>query len=221
MRRIREILRLCMELKLGQSKVAESLGISSSTVNRMMIKAEAAGLTWPLPADLDDIALEQLLYPPQPGRFKKRPEPDWIYIHNQLKQKGVTLSLLWQEYKEQHPDGFQLSHFCDLYRDWRKQLNPSMRQTHYAGQKAFSDFAGAKFRIIDRETGEVAFVSLFVSALGASNYTILKRCYHSIGSTNHATSLAHPGERKTDSYLASWCTSDTGANESESTSTTT
>jgi transposase len=171
MRRIREILRLCWELKLGQPKVAECLGISSSTVNRLVLRAQAAGLSWPLPSDLDDTALERLLYPPVSGRPQARPEPDWQYVHEQLKQKGVTLVLLWQEYKEQHPDGYQLSQFCDRYRTWRANLNISMRQTHRAGEKAFSDFAGAKFRVIDQETGEVQYAYLFVSTLGASNYT--------------------------------------------------
>jgi transposase len=79
--------------------------------------------------------------------------------------------LLWQEYKEQHPDGYQQTQFYQRYRDWRAQLNISMRQTHRAGEKAFSDFAGAKFKVIDRPTGEVQYAYLFVSALGASNYT--------------------------------------------------
>lgn len=170
MRRIREILRLCWELKLSQPKVAESLKISSSTVNRLVVRAEAAGLSWPLPPDMDDTTLENLLYPPaQPTR--KRPEPNWTYIHEQLKRKGVTLVLLWQEYKEAHPDGYQLSQFCDLYRAWRAKLNVSMRQIHRAGEKAFSDFAGARFKIIEPATGEVKYGYLFVCTLGASSFT--------------------------------------------------
>ena len=171
MRRIREILRLCMELGLGQAKVADSLGISSSTVHRLLLRAKAAKLSWPLPHDLDDTALEQMLYPPVAGRPQTRPEPNWQYVHAQLKQKGVTLVLLWQEYKEEHPDGYQLSQFCDRYRVWRAQLNVTMRQNHRAGEKTFSDFAGVKFRVIDNETGEVKFAHMFVSTLGASNFT--------------------------------------------------
>ena len=171
MRRIREILRLCWELKLGQTKIAESLGISSSTVNRLVLRAVAAGLSWPLPAELDDTALERLLYPLRLDRPQARPQPDWNHVHAQLKLKGVTLSLLWQEYKEEHPDGYQISQFCDLYREWRSRLNITMRQTHQAGQKVFSDFAGAKFKVIDSVTGEVRFANLFVSTLGASNFT--------------------------------------------------
>ena len=171
MRRIRDILRMCWELKIGQTKVAQSLGISSSTVNRLLHTAVAAGLSWPLPADMDDTTLERLLYPPQEARPQKRPEPDWQYVHEQLKLKGVTLILLWQEYKEQQPDGYQISQFCERYRQWRAQLNISMRQKHLAGDKAFSDFAGAKFRVIHRPTGEVQYAHLFVCALGASNYT--------------------------------------------------
>lgn len=171
MRRIREILRLCWELKLGQSRVSEIVGVSSSTVNRLVMRANVVGLSWPLPTDLDDTALERLLYPPPEDRPKVRAEPNWPHVHSQLKQKGVTLTLLWQEYKEQNPNGYQISQFCDLYRSWRDKLNISMRQTHRAGEKVFSDFAGAKFRICDPKTGEVSFAYLFVSTLGASNFT--------------------------------------------------
>jgi len=137
----------------------------------MLHTAVAAGLSWPLPTEIDDTTLERLLYPPPEARPQKRPEPDWQYIHEQLKLKGVTLILLWQEYKEQNPDGYQLSQFCERYRQWRAQLNITMRQTHRAGDKAFSDFAGAKFKVIDQATGEVQYAHLFVCALGASNYT--------------------------------------------------
>lgn len=171
MRRIREILRLCWDLKLSQPNIADSLGISSSTVNRLVLRATAAGLSWPLPADLDDTALEQLLYPAPQSKHHARPQPDCAYIHEQLKSKGVTLNLLWTEYKEAHPDGYQLSQFCDIYRAWRSKLNVSMRQTHRAGEKAFSDFAGSMFRIVDPETGETSNASLFVCTLGASNFT--------------------------------------------------
>jgi transposase len=171
MRRIRDILRFCWELKLGQTKVAESHGISSSTVNRLIHRARAAGLSWPLPSDLDDTALERLLYLPPDTQLRSRPEPDWQYVYEQLKLKGVTIALLWQEYKEEHPDGYQMSQFYDRYRKWCAQLNITMRQKHGAGEKAFSDFAGAKFKVIDRITGEVEYGHLFVCALGASSFT--------------------------------------------------
>lgn len=169
MRRIREILRLCLELGLSQPKIAESMRISSSTVNRLVLRAKAAKLSWPLPDELDDATLEKLLYPPTRGRSQLRPEPDWNHVHEQLKLKGVTLSLLWQEYKEQHPDGFQMSQFFDRYRDWRAKLNISIRQAHRAGQKTFSDFAGAKFQVTDKETGVGTHAYLFVSVLGATD----------------------------------------------------
>jgi hypothetical protein len=101
MRRIRDILRMCWELKLGQTRVAESLGISSSTVNRLIHSALAAVLSWPLPPEMDDTTLEHLLYPSPEERPSTHPEPDWQYTHDQLKSKGATVVLLWQEYKEQ------------------------------------------------------------------------------------------------------------------------
>lgn len=171
MKTIREILRLCWELNLSFGDVARALSVSSSTVHRHVRTAQAAGLTWPLPADLDDTDLERLLFPPVESGRKQRPEPDWSHLHNELRRKGVTLSLLWHEYKEQHPDGYQITQFCERYRRWRERLSVTMRQHHRAGEKAFSDFAGAKFRVINRETGEVTFAHLFVSCLGASNYT--------------------------------------------------
>lgn len=172
MKRIREILRLCWVNGLSHSSVATAVGISSSTVHRYVAAAKAAGLTWDLVQDFSDTDLERLLFPSPKERPSKRAEPDWNYIHNELKRKGVTLILLWQEYKEEHPvDGYQLSQFCDNYRRWREQLHVSMRQNHRAGEKVFSDFAGAKLRVIDAATGVVREVSLFVSALGASNYT--------------------------------------------------
>jgi transposase len=171
MRRIREILRLYLDCKLSHRQIAQSVGVSRSTVAEYLARASGAGLPWPLPHDLDDAALEKMLYPPPLQPPARRPEPDWNYVNSELKRKGVTLLLLWQEYKEQHPEGYQYSQFCDRYRQWRNSVNVTMRLPHHAGEKTFSDFAGAKLKVIDQETGEVRFAHLFVTALGASSYT--------------------------------------------------
>ena len=171
MRRIREVLRLVLDCKLSNRKAGVSLGIGRSTVDEYVRRAAAARLVWPLPPDLDDTALEALLFPPAPLPSNvARPEPDFVWLHDQLKQPGVNLSLLWHEYRERHPDGYQYSAFCAHYRRWQAMHNLSMRQVHRAGDKTFSDFAGTKIPVVDPATGEVAYAHLFVTALGASGF---------------------------------------------------
>jgi transposase len=170
MRRIREVLRLVLDCKLSNRKTGESLGIGRSTVDEYVRRAAAAGLTWPLPPELDDAALESQLFPPAAPSSVQRPEPDFVWIHEQLKQPGVNLSLLWHEYREKHPDGYQYSAFCAHYRRWLAQHTVSMRQVHRAGEKTFSDFAGTKIPVINPATGEVQYAHLFVTALGASGF---------------------------------------------------
>jgi len=171
MRQIKDILRLHFESKFSQAMIARSCGVSRPTVADYIARARTANLSWPLPADLDDRAIEELLFPPLPSKSVKRAAPDCEYIHEQLRIKGVTLSLLWEEYKREHPDGYQSSQFCEIYRRWAKLLDVAMRQDHRAGEKLFSDFAGKTIPYVDVETGEVLQAHLFVSALGASNYT--------------------------------------------------
>ncbi len=176
MRMIREILRLHYSCGLGKKMISRSLGCSRQCASNYINKAHAAGLTWPLPPELDDDdRLEKFLYPKSAGSaeapLSSRPQPDCNYIHQELKKKGVTLTLLWEEYKSDHPNGYQITQFCDIYRQWRKTVNLVMRQEHKAGQKAFSDFAGTTLGITDEMTGEVLPAHLFVCALGASSYT--------------------------------------------------
>jgi len=178
MRMIREILRLHYTCGFGKKKISRSLGCSRQSVSNYIKRAREAGLTWPLPTELDDEdRLEKFLYPKGAeiigvGRpVSNKPQPDCNYIHQELKKKGVTLNLLWEEYKSDHPDGYQLSHFRGIYRQWRKTVNLSMRQNHKAGEKAFSDFAGGTLNITNEMTGEVTAAHMFVCALGASSYT--------------------------------------------------
>jgi transposase len=142
------------------------------TVGDYLRRAEAAGLTWPLPPDLDEATLEARLFPPQEQVPRNlRPLPVWPEIHQELQRKGVTLYLLWQEYKARHPDGFQYTVFTDRYRQWREQLDVVMRQCHRAGEKLFVDYAGPTVPIVDRTTGEIQSAQIFVAVLGASSYT--------------------------------------------------
>ena len=172
MRKIREVLRLCWGQGLSKRRVAQSCGISRPAVDEYLRRAAAAGLGWPLPGELDDGALERLLFPATPPRpAVARAVPDWATIHRELKRKGVTLFLLWQEYRERHPDGYQYSWFCERYRAWCGRLDVVMRQDHRAGEKLFVDYAGQTVPVVDRTTGELRQAEIFVAVLGASNYT--------------------------------------------------
>ena len=177
MRKIREVLRLIHEFGLPQRKVARSCSIGRSTVRDYVSRAAAAGLRWPLPEGLDDAALEKLLFPSPPPPGLERPIPDWSEIHTELRHKGVTLSLLWQEYKAVNPEGYQYSQFCELYRRWRGLLGVWMRQDHRAGEKLFVDYAGQTVEVINADTGEVKEAQIFVAVLGASSYTFAEAAW--------------------------------------------
>jgi len=172
MRKIRQVLRLAWEVGLRQRQIARSLSISPTTVGEYLRRASAGGLSWPLAGELDDAQLEALLFPSLPKEIAdKRPLPDWAEVHQELKRKGVTLLLLWQEYKAAHPEGLQYSQFCDRYRDFAGKLDLVMRQHHRSGEKLFVDYAGQRVAVVERATGEVREAQIFVAILGASNYT--------------------------------------------------
>jgi transposase len=172
MRKIREILRLKWGCGLSARQIARSLKIARSTVAEYVRRAEEAGLSWPLPEELDETAIERLLFPPQPFiPAYERPYPDWVNIHKELRHKGVTLFLLWQEYKAIYPEGFQYSRFCELYRLWTGKLALSMRQEHKAGEKMFVDYCGQTVPVVDKISGKSRQAQIFVAVLGASNYT--------------------------------------------------
>ena len=170
MRKIKEILRL-RSLGLGARQIARSISSSHSTVLDLFHRADAAGVSWPLAEELDETELEKKLYPGNTGRPRTRPEPDWEWVHRELSRKGVTLQLLWLEYKRNRPDGYQYSRFCERYRQWQKKLDVVLRQNHRAGERMYVDFAGQTVPVTDPETGEVFKAHIFVAVLGASNYT--------------------------------------------------
>jgi transposase len=171
MRMIKEVLRLHHSCGLSNKQISASLRCSRGAVAEYLHRAEAAGLSWPLPEELDDLQIEQRLFAPS-RKYRGKALPDFNYVHTELKKKGVTLIQLWSEYREEHPDGYGLSQFCDLYGQFRKNLSLVMRIEHKAGEKAFSDFAGKKIPIvIDSQTGEAREAHLFVCTLGASSFT--------------------------------------------------
>ena len=172
MRKIKEVLRLKWDQKLTNRQIAKSCSISHTTVREYHLRAELAGLSWPLDPKLDDTAIEHLLFPRcrKPGP-NKRQMPDMKYLYQELKRKSVTLQLLWYEYKQSNPEGYQYSQFCNRYRQWAKKLDVTLRQEHRAGEKMFVDYAGQTVPIIDPCTGEIRKAHIFIAVLGASSYT--------------------------------------------------
>lgn len=115
MRHIREVLRLHYSLGMAQRAVARSLGLAQGTVSKYLNRTRRAGLTWPLPPELDDDdRLENRLYPPPSDRpSDERPQPDWALVHRELRRPNVTLMLLWEEYCDANSECFSYSWFCE------------------------------------------------------------------------------------------------------------
>ena len=172
MRKIRQVLRLAWEAGLGHRQIGLSLSMSPTTVGEYVRRAKSAGLSWPVPVDWDDGRLEACLYPyPPAAADAEQPLPDWAEVYREYRRKGVTLQLLWEEYKEVHPEGIQYSQFCDRYRTWVGKLDLVMRQNHRAGEKLFVDYAGQTVPVVEPATGEMREAQIFVASLGASHYT--------------------------------------------------
>jgi transposase len=173
MRQVREILRLTFSSRMSGREIARRLGIAASTVRETVKRFQAAGLTWPPAEDVTEDLLEAKLYGTAGTKRGRRrvAEPDWAAIHRELKRKHVTLSILWDEYIERHPNGYRYSRFCELYRGWEGRLSVTMRQSHAGGDKLFVDYAGDGVPVVDRLTGEIRNAQIFVAVMGASNFT--------------------------------------------------
>ena len=172
MRKITEVLRLKWDQHLSNRQIAQSCSLSHSTVREYLLRAQQAGLSWPLSADLDETALERLLFSTTTGSSSDhRKMPAMYDLYQELHKKRVTLQLLWQEYKEVNPDGYQYSQFCLRYRQWVQKLDVCLRQEYRAGEKLFVDYAGQTIPIQDPFTGKIQNAYLFVATLGSSNYT--------------------------------------------------
>lgn len=174
MRTVREIIRLHFDHGFSQRAIARSCGISPTTAGEHLALARSKGLDWAKASEMDDAALRQLLFPEPSAPLSRKPLPEFEHLHKELKRKGVTLQLLWEEYRAVHPDGYGRTQFFDLYRAHAKTLSPVMRFTHKAGDKLFVDFSGDRPSYVNRETGEIIEAELFVGVLGASDYTFAK-----------------------------------------------
>ena len=173
MRKIKDILRLRHEAGLPYRGIGNALNIGYGTVVDYLNRAEQAGLGWPIPETLHERDLGRLLFPTQAATGQRRfAEPDFPAVCQELKRKGVTKLLLWQEYRQQHPDdGYSYAQFCHRYRVWLGCQQRSMRQAHRAGEKLFVDYCGPTLPIVNPDTGEYRQAQVFVAVLGASNYT--------------------------------------------------
>ena len=170
-RKIREILRLSWECGLSQRQVAGCCGAGKTTVVDCLARARRTGLDWRAATVLSDEELEGRLYPPaEVMAASERPLVDWAEVHTELKRKGVTLSLLWEEYRHQQPRGYRYSRYCQLYGQWRGRSDLSMRQLHRAGEKLFVDYSGSTVPVSEASTGQVREAQVFVAVWGASNY---------------------------------------------------
>lgn len=169
--KLREILRLRYENGLSVRAIGFSCNIGRQTVANYVTLSKISGINWEVDKNLNDTELEAKLYKNKVNIGGDRAIPDYEYINTELKRPGVTLQLLWCEYKQQDPNGYQYEMFCLLYRIWKKRQNVCMRQNHKAGEKLFIDYAGDKIQIINPATGEGIPTELFVAVWGASNYT--------------------------------------------------
>jgi transposase len=172
-RKIKEILRLKHETQLSNRAIAGACKVSNSTVGEYLRRAKVAGISWPL-GEIGEEELYGKLFPEKALAYpdRKRPMPNWQEVNQEKKRKGITLKLLWQEYKERNPDGYQYSQFCEHYRRWKQsQKDPSMRIEHKGGERMQVDYAGLTIPVINAETGEIIKASVFVAILPASNYT--------------------------------------------------
>jgi len=168
MRKIKEVFRL-NHAGISNRAIAKACSIGKESVREYLLRAAEAGLSWPLPAELTDDALESMLFPCVIKVGKRRSCPDWVLIHKDLRKKGVTRKLLWVEHKDEDVDFYSYSQFCELYKRWSGKLTPMMRLNHKAGEKLFVDYAGLTMAYTNSLTGEEKKAYVFVATLGASS----------------------------------------------------
>ena len=170
MKHIRKIIELKELTDLSVRAIRNALNLPRSTVNDYLTAYKASDLTLELIQSLNDDQIYTALFGDK-TKGSARPLPDFAKMNTELKKKHVTRSLLWEEYREQHPDGLGYSQFCEHYRLWSNKVSVSMRQVHKAGEKLFVDYSGLTMEVIDPKTGEISKAEVFVAALGASGYS--------------------------------------------------
>lgn len=167
MRKIKDVLRLKFDAQLSHQQIATALGLSKGVITKYVGLATAAGLDWAAIQDIEEVILEQRLFIARECP-RDHAQPDYANLHRELQRKGVTLTLLWEEYRAEFAERhtYSYSQFCENYRQFARQLKRSMRQIHRAGEKLFIDYAGPTIALTDGSRAHI-----FVAALGASSYT--------------------------------------------------
>ena len=177
MKKLREVLRLHIGMNLSSRQTQKATSVSKTTIQDYAKRFKASDLEIDTINLLTDDALKAKLYPaPLSLSHRSKPLPNMEYIHSQLQQRRktkVSLMLLWEEYKAQHPDGYEYTQFRVHYARYNHKLNPSMRQIHIGGEKVFVDYSGLTMPIYDIKTGEITKAQIFVAVLGASGYTFV------------------------------------------------
>lgn len=171
MRTIKEIMRLHHEHQLGDRAIGRACKVSPTTVSQYLRLSRDAGLDYESVKDLDDEAIQSLFSPERKEVAPRKALLDLVAIDTELRKKGVTLQLLWEEYRAVNPDGYGRTQFFEIHRQHTKTLHPVMRFSHKGGDKLFVDFSGDRPHYVNQETGEVIHAELFVAVLGASSYT--------------------------------------------------
>jgi len=176
MRTIRELLRLALSNeKISARDIGRSLRVSHPTVQKYVQAVIEAGLDWGKIQAMDDVQLKAVLKSAAGRRIDiDRPLPDFEYLHQERKKQGVTMYLLWQEYKQANPNGYEYSQFRRYYSNYIKKIDVTLRQRHRFGESMFVDYAGQTIPIYDRNTGVTAQAQIFVAVLGGSNYTYVE-----------------------------------------------
>ena len=170
MRKIKKVIELYCNTSLSNRDIERASQLPSSTVNDYIKRFKGSTLTFSELSDLNESEVYQKLFS-EPVKPRGKTKPDFAKINQELRKKNITRQLLWEEYKEQLPEGMGYTQFCYHLSEWQKKLNVSMRQIHKAGEKLFVDYSGLKGEITDRMSGKKAMVDIFVATLGASGYT--------------------------------------------------
>ncbi len=176
LRTIREILRLKYENHLSNRAIARACRVSNSTVGEYLVRAERSGVKWPLGENCGENELYAKLFPEEEKTavVSERPVPNWEEVHRELSRHGVTLLLLWREYRANHSDGYGYTQYRVRYQQWNHAHTTSMRLPHKGGEELEVDYAGMTLLITNPETGEVTQAQIFVAVLPASNYTYVE-----------------------------------------------
>lgn len=176
MNKIRHLLRLHSQ---GYSKlqIAEQTGIARNTVKKYLAEFKVSEMSFAEVNSLSDKELESLFIKPQQKPLSEKLQTLFELfpaMDKELKRKGVTRHLLWEDYIRQYPKGVGRSQFNHYFVQWKGQVNPVMHIEHKAGDKLYIDFAGDKLTIVDKESGELQQVEVFVAILGASQLTYVE-----------------------------------------------